>query len=101
MFLGTQCFLDIPIQEPVAAGIIMTNSKDMIVNCFGFRNTRIKNDCILWRKLNGSWSDPLPIKTEKEFHSFFDALWRENHNYWLYPTFTYCQVFHEKMSILP
>ena len=96
---GSQCFLDIPIDEPVAAGIVLTNRNDIIVNCFGFRDTWIKNDCILWKKINASWCDPVPVKTKKSIQSFFDALWRENHHYWIYPTFTYCQVISKFLLI--
>ena len=38
------CLVDMPLKDGVAAGLVLSNSKDTIVNCFGFRETFVRND---------------------------------------------------------
>ena len=91
--LGEMCLVDMPLKEGVAAGLVLTNSKDTIVNCFGFRETFVRNDCILWKKLNnGTWEQPKEINFEESTQIVFDRLFAEDQQYFHYPTYTYCHV---------
>ena len=85
--------VDMPLKDGVAAGLVLSNSKDTIVNCFGFRETFVRNDCIMWKKLNnGTWEEPKEIDFEESTRIVLDRLFAEDQQYFHYPTYTYCQV---------
>jgi len=89
---GDMCLVDMPLKDGVAAGLVLSNSKDTIVNCFGFRETFVRNDCIMWKKLNnGTWEEPKEIDFEESTRIVLDRLFAEDQQYFHYPTYTYCQ----------
>ena len=88
---GDQCFLDLPMKEGLAAGIVLHNDKDIIVNCFGFRETKVRNTCIMWRKVSDAWSDPVEVIPVVTVKKMFDKLLEDEKEYFVNPTYAHCE----------
>ena len=89
--LGDQCYLDFPIDAGLAGGIVLHNDKNIIVSCFGFKETKVQNTCLRWWKMSGRWGEPVEVVPSVSVRKIFDDLLEDNKQYFLYPTYTYCE----------
>lgn len=102
---GTQCYLHLPIDVGLAAGVVLVKMEDIdqdqvyIAHCFGFRDTLVNNSCLVWQKRNQTWQEPMVVMADTENQKLFDELLKENQQYFVYPTHTYCdEVSKEEFS---
>ena len=93
---GSRCYLHMPIEKGLAAGIVLVKLHDLakdqvfIANCFGFRSTVINNTCLVWQKKNMTWQEPKVVRADEKNQKLFDELYKENMQYFAYPTYTFC-----------
>ena len=91
---GDQCFLnpEFPVPVDLGAGILLTNEKDVVVNCFGFNATNVTTSCFIWRRLGAHWETPKEVKMESHIKLQFEAIVNNSIQHFLFPTHAYCKV---------
>ena len=93
-YLGDQCFLNpvFPMPIDLGAGILLTDQKDVVVNCFGFNETNVTSSCFIWRRDQGVWKPPKEVSMENHIKLQLESILNNSIQHFLFPTHTFCKV---------
>lgn len=94
IYIGDTCFLNpaFPMPIDLGAGILLTDQKDVIVNCFGFNETNVTSSCFRWRREEGVWKPPKEVIMEEHIKLQLDSILNNSIQHFLFPTHTFCKV---------